>query len=40
MPDLHVYAIPLTTRFRGIDVREGVLLHGDAGWAEFSPFLE
>jgi O-succinylbenzoate synthase len=40
MPDLHVYAIPLTTRFRGVDVREGVLLHGDAGWAEFSPFLE
>jgi O-succinylbenzoate synthase len=40
MPDLHVYSIPLTTRFRGIDVREGVLLQGDAGWGEFSPFLE
>jgi o-succinylbenzoate synthase len=40
MPEPHVYAIPLTTRFRGIDVREGVLLHGDAGWGEFSPFLE
>jgi O-succinylbenzoate synthase len=40
MPDLHVYSIPLTTRFRGIDVREGVLLRGDAGWGEFSPFLE
>ena len=40
MPDSHVYAIPLTTRFRGIDVREGVLLRGDAGWGEFSPFLE
>ena len=36
----HVYAIPLTTRFRGIDVREGVLLRGEAGWGEFSPFLE
>jgi O-succinylbenzoate synthase len=35
-----VYSIPLTTRFRGIDVREGVLLRGDAGWGEFSPFLE
>jgi O-succinylbenzoate synthase len=39
MPE-HVYSIPLTTRFRGIDVREGVLLRGDAGWGEFSPFLE
>ena len=36
----HVYSIPLTTRFRGIDVREGMLLRGDAGWGEFSPFLE
>jgi O-succinylbenzoate synthase len=35
-----VFAIPLRTRFRGITVREGVLLHGDAGWGEFSPFLE
>jgi O-succinylbenzoate synthase len=35
-----VFAIPLTTRFRGIDVREGVLLRGEAGWGEFSPFLE
>jgi O-succinylbenzoate synthase len=40
MPDAHVYSIPLTTRFRGIDVREGMLLRGDAGWGEFSPFLE
>jgi O-succinylbenzoate synthase len=40
MPDRHVYSIPLTTRFRGIDVREGMLLRGDAGWGEFSPFLE
>jgi o-succinylbenzoate synthase len=40
MPEPQVYSIPLTTRFRGIDVREGVLLRGDAGWGEFSPFLE
>jgi O-succinylbenzoate synthase len=40
MPDPLVYSIPMTTRFRGIDVREGVLLRGDAGWGEFSPFLE
>ncbi|HYO41209.1 MAG TPA: o-succinylbenzoate synthase [Nocardioidaceae bacterium] len=36
----HVYSIRMRTRFRGIDVREGVLLRGDAGWGEFSPFLE
>jgi O-succinylbenzoate synthase len=28
----------MRTRFRGIDVREGVLLRGAAGWGEFSPF--
>jgi len=40
MPETHVYSLPLTTRFRGITVREGMLLRGDAGWGEFSPFLE
>jgi len=35
-----VFAIPMTTRFRGITVREGMLLRGEAGWGEFSPFLE
>ncbi len=33
-----VFAIPLHDRFRGITVREGILLHGPAGWAEFAPF--
>jgi o-succinylbenzoate synthase len=33
-----VFAIPLRTRFRGIAVREGMLLRGSAGWGEFSPF--
>jgi len=33
-----VFAIPLTSRFRGIEVREGVLLDGPAGWSEFAPF--
>lgn len=33
-----VFALPLRNRFRGITVREGVLLHGPAGWGEFSPF--
>lgn len=36
----HVFSIPMTTRFRGITVREGMLLQGPAGWGEFSPFLE
>jgi o-succinylbenzoate synthase len=37
---VNVFSIPMRTRFRGITVREGVLLRGDAGWGEFSPFLE
>ncbi|AYY14794.1 O-succinylbenzoate synthase [Actinobacteria bacterium YIM 96077] len=37
---MRVYAIPMRARFRDIDVREGVLLRGSAGWAEFSPFRE
>lgn len=40
MADPHVFAIPLRTRFRGMTVREGVLLRGAAGWGEWSPFLE
>ena len=32
------FAIDMPTRFRGINRREGMLLHGEAGWAEFSPF--
>ena len=36
----HVFSIPLRTRFRGITEREGVLVRGEAGWGEFSPFLE
>ncbi|MDQ0378880.1 o-succinylbenzoate synthase [Amycolatopsis thermophila] len=35
-----VYAIPLRNRFRGITVREGVLLRGPAGWGEFCPFAD
>lgn len=40
MAETHVFSIPMRTRFRGITVREGLLLHGPAGWGEFSPFLE
>ena len=35
-----VWTLPMRTRFRGITVREGVLLPGPAGWGEWSPFLE
>ena len=35
-----VYAVPMTTRFRGITVREGLLVPGAAGWGEFCPFTE
>jgi O-succinylbenzoate synthase len=37
---VHTFAIGMPVRFRGIRRREGVLLHGDAGWGEFSPFLD
>ncbi len=37
---LAVFSIPMRTRFRGIDVREGMVLSGAAGWGEFSPFTE
>ena len=43
MPDdalSDVWSVPMRTRFRGITVREGVLLRGAAGWGEWSPFLE
>jgi 2-succinyl-5-enolpyruvyl-6-hydroxy-3-cyclohexene-1-carboxylate synthase len=39
-PRVEVFAIAMRTRFRGITVREGMLLRGDAGWGEFSPFVE
>lgn len=35
-----VVALPLVTRFRGVEVREAVLLEGPEGWTEFSPFAE
>ncbi|MRJ76067.1 o-succinylbenzoate synthase [Aeromicrobium sp. SMF47] len=34
------FAIPMPVRFRGITRREGMLIEGPAGWAEFSPFLD
>jgi len=40
MSEVRVWSVPLRTRFRGITVREGVLVRGAAGWGEWSPFLE
>ena len=37
---LRVVALPTTTNFRGITVREVALIQGEYGWGEFSPFLE
>ena len=37
---LHVVALPMRVRFRGITVREVALIDGPAGWGEFSAFLE
>ncbi|GHC83378.1 o-succinylbenzoate synthase [Nocardiopsis terrae] len=34
------FAIGLRNRFRGVTVREGMLVRGPAGWGEFSPFAE
>jgi O-succinylbenzoate synthase len=35
---VHIYAIPMTERFRGITVREGVLVEGPRGWGDVCPF--
>ena len=40
MTDVRVFSIAMRVRFRGITVREGMLIRGDAGWGEWSPFLE
>lgn len=38
--DAFVVALPLRNRFRGVDVREALLVEGPNGWTEFSPFVE
>jgi O-succinylbenzoate synthase len=35
-----VVSLPMANRFRGIEVREAMLLRGPEGWTEFSPFVE
>jgi O-succinylbenzoate synthase len=37
---MRVVALPTKTNFRGINLREVALFQGEAGWGEFSPFLE
>lgn len=37
---LHVVALPMRVRFRGITVREVALIDGPAGWGEFGAFCE
>lgn len=34
------FAITMPVRFRGLGRREGMLVRGDAGWGEFSPFAD
>ena len=38
--ETYVWSIPMRTRFRGITVREGMLIRTDSGWGEWSPFLD
>lgn len=40
LPSLRAFAIPMPVKFRGTTLRQGALLHGPAGWGEFSPFPE
>ena len=37
---LHAYAIAVPTGFRGLTERQGLVWRGEAGWAEWSPFLD
>jgi O-succinylbenzoate synthase len=34
------YALPLALPFRGLSVREGVLVEGPTGWGDFAPFAD
>lgn len=35
-----IYAIPMRARFRGVTVREGMLIEGPLGWGEFCSFAD
>lgn len=36
--EVHPFRVGMRLRFRRVDHRDGMLVHGPAGWAEFSPF--
>lgn len=40
LADVHVVALPMRVRFRGVTVRETALVRGPEGWGEFGPFPE
>ena len=40
MASARVVSVPMRVRFRGVTHREALILHGPAGWGEFSPFPE
>lgn len=40
MYETYVYSIPMPIRFRGITTRQGMLIRGEHGWGEWSPFLD
>jgi O-succinylbenzoate synthase len=35
---MRAFRIPMRVRFRGVAAREGIVMEGPQGWAEFSPF--
>ncbi len=35
---VHPFRVPMRLRFRRVEHRDGMLVHGPAGWSEFSPF--
>ncbi|MGL6234673.1 MAG: o-succinylbenzoate synthase [Segniliparus sp.] len=38
LTDVRFFSVPMNVKFRGIVVREGVLLRGPSGWGEFCAF--
>jgi O-succinylbenzoate synthase len=40
LASLRVVALPMKTKFRGLQIRETALIQGGAGWGEFAPFIE
>ncbi len=40
LANARVFALPLRREFRGVTVREGLLIEGPSGWGEFAPFAD